>query len=111
MFAAAKAAYDADVAKAATRIDFDRADRIVLRRLRMPAHFNGGALRSMVDVSPAAYLGGMLQAIPAFMDVKDDHGRVVSAGVANHLADVFGADSFADGNGDTRFAAMIASGC
>ena len=69
LLAAAKVAIPAD----------PTADAISLRRFRQPSRLHGSGFRSCVDVSHAAYVGAVDQALPRFLALASDDG---SAGVA-----------------------------
>lgn len=47
-----------------------------MRRLRLPKKLYGGALRSLVQVAPAAYVAGTIAAITCFMHRRRDDGCV-----------------------------------
>jgi len=84
-------------------------DVFALRRLRLPARRFGGGLRSLVDVSPAAFLGGICNALPHFLDRQQLDGTQV-AGFLPGLAHVMGAGAFDEGSEDTRWRHFLQSG-
>ena len=53
-----------------------RQDPLTLRRLRLPARMYGGGLRSVVDTTPAAFIGTICRTVPFFADRIVD-GRLV----------------------------------
>jgi hypothetical protein len=86
-------------------------DVVTLARVRLPKRLHGGAVRSMVDVAPAAFVGSLINTLPSMMNVPAaTAGGTAIPGLAPHLADVFGADSFKPGNEAHRFDRLIASG-
>ena len=67
--------------------------------LRQPVKMGGFGLRSQVELSPAAFVGGLEQALPHFVGAE---------GVCQHLVGVIG-----DGQGqvDRRWKPLLDSGC
>jgi hypothetical protein len=81
------------------------ANPIAMRRLRLPARFNGCGIRANADVSHAAFVGALCQALPQCID------RVVSGGIRlegffPRLESWLGRGSFDEANVPQRFAAL-----
>ena len=83
-------------------------DCVAMARLRLPARMYGGALRSLEDVAPAAFLGALCNAAPALIDWRNDDFNV-QAGFLPALGPVLGPGAFDDG-GQARFSGLLASG-
>ena len=49
------------LATSANGINCDNEADMVRQRLRLPSRMQGGSLRSMEDVAPAAFIAGMLK--------------------------------------------------
>jgi hypothetical protein len=98
-----------ELVRAATGIDFGAEDPLTLERLRMPKSKYGGAMRELVDVSPAAWIGGLLLTLPKMIDSVDVKG-VTTVGFMNSLAPLLGPGSFDHGNEETRFLTLTTSG-
>ena len=62
----------------------DLANFLPAARLRLPRRLNGGMLRSVSDIAPLAYLGGLLLTIPAFTDTINPDGTT-SPGILRQL--------------------------
>ena len=67
-------------------------------------------MRSAVDVSKAAFVGGICLCVPSFTASVDKHG-VRTPGILDHLAQTFGPGSFDAGKEESRFQHMLDSGC
>lgn len=96
-----------DIAESCTGIKSSNQPTMVKRRLQLPSRLNGGKLRSALDVAPAAYVGGLLQTLPAMIERPLNGGRMVIPGILDHMTDVFGRGAFDDSSGPTRFDAFI----
>ena len=110
--------YPCDCLAAATRVDSSllavadhcvpglTADSIALRRLRLPARMYGGGIRSLVDVSHAAFVGAFCRSVPLMLDRHDVHGCLQS-GFMPALAPMLGNGSFDVGFESTRFQQLL----
>ena len=96
-----------DAAAIATGIDFHTEAPLVHLRLRMPRKLNGGGLRSMADVAPAAYVGGLLVSLPSMIDSTTKDG--FQPGILSHITDLFGMGSFDQGNEGHRLEKFISN--
>ena len=65
------------VAAAATGVEYAQLGGLVLRRLRLPKRHHGGALRSLENTAPAAYVGGVCDALACFPHRVNQQGRWV----------------------------------
>jgi len=83
-------------------------DAIALQRLRLPARMYGGGMRSLVDVTPAAFIGGMCRSLPFLLDKRDEDWNV-QPGFLPQLAEVLGRDAFGDPASSTWFAGLLRS--
>ena len=95
------------VAAACTGIPLTNETDFVTLRFRLPAKLRGGMLRRSEDVAPAAFVGGMLQALPAMIDRTD--GDKVTPGIIPHMTDIFGAESFDPGMESERLAVFVSN--
>ena len=69
-----------EAAKTATGIELESV-QFASRRLRLPKRLYGGALRSLVDVSPAAYIAGMCESLTCFTNGPDEPGFLHQEGL------------------------------
>ena len=83
-------------------------DDIAVARLRLPARMYGGAIRSLEDVAPAAFLGALCRAAPALIDRRDG-GFNLQTGFVPALAAVLGHGAF-DADSVARFEGLLGSG-
>ena len=83
---------------------------LAYKRLRWPRRLCGGMIRSAVDVSKAAYLGGICQCVPSFTSSVDAEG-IRHEGILDHMEDTYGRGVFDAGNEFKRFQTMLDSGC
>ena len=83
-------------------------DDVALARLRLPARMYGGAVRSLEDMAPAAFLGALCRAVPAFLDHRDEEFNV-AAGFLPMLEAALTPGAF-DAGTRTRFAGLLRSG-
>ena len=97
------------LARAASGVDFASADEITLARFRMPRRMYGGCIRERLDVSPAAWLGGLLLTLPQMIDSEDAQGEVAK-GFMPSLVAILGEGSFNAGREEERFEFLINSG-
>ena len=51
-------------------------DPITLSRLQMPAQMYGGAIRSRVELKPAAFVATLCRTLPMMLDARDENGVV-----------------------------------
>ena len=58
------------IASATTGIQYRSQVSMVSRRLRLPSSMNGGTLRSMVDVAPAAFVSNLIAVLPTMIDSR-----------------------------------------
>ena len=98
----------------ATHGAFVRDDPFANARLRLPAKFNGGGLRSLAETAEAAFAAAVIKIAPKLIESTDDQGtkrRGFLDGIPG-MAALFGEGSF-DGDADFpwggpgRFAAFI----
>ena len=85
----------------ATHGAFVRDDPFANARLRLPAKFNGGGLRSLADNAEAAFAAAVIKIAPKLIESTDDQGtkrRGFLDGVPG-MAALFGEGSF-DGDAD-----------
>jgi hypothetical protein len=68
----------------------------------------GAALRSRVDLIPAAFVGTLCRVAPQLLDWRDEEG-LLHAGFLPGLAPVFGGGSFDAGAEESRFAGLLLS--
>ena len=111
-----------DVATAAARIDGAvralvaatvgeevNTDELASRRLQLPARMFGGGIRSMVDVAPAAFLGGLCRSVPSFIQRAGEAGGG-TAGFMPNLTEMLGRGAFDAEATGPAFAGLVASG-
>ena len=103
--------FDAAIMRAvriATGQKFAR-NTLAYKRLRWPRRLMGGMIRSAVDVSTAAYVGGICLCVPSFTTSVDREGNKWD-GILDHMQHVFGQGSFDHGSETKRFQAMLDNG-
>ena len=110
--------YPSDCLAAATRVDATLLavvnhcvpgvtnDEVSQRRLRLPARMFGGGIRSLVDVSHAAFVGGLCRSVPLMLDRLDGYS-CLQTGFMPALAPMLGDGSFDVGFEDTRFQHLL----
>ena len=79
--------------EAATSCTFPEGS-IARRRLHLPVRDKGGGIRSAVETSKAAFIGGFCAAVNNFIDNKDKEGIVHKGLYHDSLVNVLGAGSF-----------------
>ena len=85
------------------------ADEITTMRFSLPRRLFGSGIRKQAGVAAAAYVGGLLRALPFMLDHTREDGTVRS-GFMNSLIALLGATSFNAGNERTRFEHLTISG-
>ena len=83
-------------------------DDIARARLLLPARMYGGGIRSLGDVSPAAFIGALCRAVPEFLDRRREDFSV-QPGFLPMLAPVLGHGSFDEGY-PAPFQGLLATG-
>jgi hypothetical protein len=74
---------------AATRIRFN-AEKVAKDSLRLPTRFQGGGVRSMVDMRNPAFLGAILDVLPRCIDRTSPNGAKTIVIYSNTLTNAIG---------------------
>ena len=82
---------------------------LTFQRLRLPARWYGGGVRSVATTAPAAFLGMLCRTLPKMLDSATTDGDIAT-GFLTCLTPLLGHGSFDRLNADHRFQSLVASG-